>query len=145
MVKNLFFAFWQMSWVVWLKNKFGSFPAVFVIRPYCGSRNDASWLADDENCYFQTWTRPSFQKRKVRVQELIDIKYFWKIRKSMSHNPFVGLLSRFRRTRTPKVRTALSRLCSAGQTDNGQRFFENSGQKRDKDRTRTVLSVDVRF
>ena len=37
--------------------------------------------------------------------------------------------TRRRRTRTPKVRTALSRPCPAGQTDNRQRFFENSGQK----------------
>ena len=88
---------------------------------------------------------------------------------------WVGI--RRRRTRTVKVRTALSRPCPAGQTDNGQLFFYNpdriergkiwtdrhrtenpdririadrhrtrfsgkSGQKRDKDRTRTVLSAD---
>ena len=55
-----------------------------------------------------------------------------------------------------KVRTALSRPYPAGQTDNGQlfskiwtaerhlrRFSGNSEQKRDKDRTRTVLSAVV--
>ena len=78
---------------------------------------------------------------------------------------------RRRRTRTKKVRTALSCPCPAGQTDSGQSFCEKSGQnpdngqnrdrqspdsgqtpdrisgksghKRDTDRTRTVLSADV--
>ena len=34
-----------------------------------------------------------------------------------------------RRTRRVKVRTALSRPCPAGQTDNGQFFFLKSGQR----------------
>ena len=55
----------------------------------------------------------------------------------------VWLMARSRRTRTAKVRTALSCPCPAGQTDNGQSFFWKSGQKRDTDRTRTVLSADV--
>ena len=69
------------------------------------------------------------------------------------------LHSRRRRTRTPKVRIALSRPCPAGQTESsGQietdiirtdrhqtQFSGKSGQKRDKDRTRTVLSADVCF
>ena len=67
----------------------------------------------------------------------------------------VNFSGRRRRTRTVKVRTALSRPCPAGQTDNGQLFFETenvrqdrhrtrfsgkSGQKRDKDRTVFVSS-----
>ena len=42
-----------------------------------------------------------------------------------------------------RTRTALSCPCPAGQTDNGQKIRTESGQKRDTDRTRTVLSADV--
>ena len=71
--------------------------------------------------------------------------------------------SRRRRTRTVKVRTALSFPCPAGQTDNGQSFFlkirtefwhpteseqtesgqTDAGRNPDKNETRTVLSADV--
>ena len=40
--------------------------------------------------------------------------------------------SRHWRTKTPIVRTALSRPCPAGQIDNGHHFFKNSGQNPDK-------------
>ena len=44
---------------------------------------------------------------------------------------------RRRLTRTPKVRTALSRPCPAGQKDSGQRFFIKSGQNPGADRIST--------
>ena len=40
----------------------------------------------------------------------------------------LDIFNRRRRTRTPKVRTALSQSCPAGQTDNGQSFLQKSGQ-----------------
>ena len=40
------------------------------------------------------------------------------------------------------VRTALSRSCPAGQTDNGQLFFENSGQNPDSGQTRDRQNPD---
>ena len=48
----------------------------------------------------------------------------------------MDIFNRRRRTRTPKVRTALSRSCPAGKTDNGQLFFENSGQNPDSGQIR---------
>ena len=46
----------------------------------------------------------------------------WNFRKKLSVVCLTG------RTRTPKVRTALSQSCPAGQTDNGQSFLHKSGQ-----------------
>ena len=48
-----------------------------------------------------------------------------------------GFSTRRRRTRTPKVRTALSRPCPAGQTDKGQRFLEIPDRIRTADRMET--------
>ena len=49
---------------------------------------------------------------------------------------------RRRRTRTAKVRTALSCPCPAGQTDTGQSFFRKSGQNPDTGQNRDRQNPD---
>ena len=52
------------------------------------------------------------------------------------------MCGRRRRTRTAKVRTALSCPCPAGQTDNGQSFSQKSGQNPDTGQNRDRQSPD---
>jgi len=75
-----------------------------------------------------------------KLSELITWKTVWSPTRCLRSTLVHCHPARRRWTRTPKIRTALSCPCLPGHRAG---FSGKSGQKRDKDRTRIVLSADV--